>query len=81
MKNISRHVGTLANLQRLPSSVNGNPRWAFTVNGTYARTAVDSAHGYRIDNYRGQRVVVTIGTYYGVPTLHSIRKADDGVTA
>ena len=80
MKNISRHVGTLDNLQRLPSSVNGNPRWTFTVDGFHARTAVDSPHGYCIGNFRGKRVEVTIGTHYGVPTLHSIRKAEDPTT-
>ena len=80
MKNISGHIGTLDNLQRLPSSVNGNPRWKFTVDGFRARTAVDSPHGYSIGNYRGQRVVATIGTHYGVPTLHSIRKAEDQTT-
>jgi len=75
MKNITRHVGTLEHLERLPSSRNGNPRWQFYVAGFHARTAVDSELGYSIDNYRNQRVVVEIGTHYGVPTLHRIERA------
>ena len=75
MKNITRHVGTLEHLERLPSSRNGNPRWQFYVGGVHARTAVDSQYGYSIDNYRGERVVVEIGTHYGVPTLRRIERA------
>ena len=75
MKNITRHVGILEHLERLPNSRNGNPRWRFYVGGIHARTAVDSQYGYSIDNYRGKRVVVEIGTHYGVPTLHRIERA------
>ena len=75
MKNISRHYGLLEIIERLPSSINGNPRYLAKAGGFTFRTPVDSMHGYSITNYRNKNVVVTIGQHYGVPTLNSIVEA------
>lgn len=74
MKNITRHVGLVEILERLPSSVNGNPRYLLKVDGHTCRTAVDSSHGYSVTNYDGKQVRATIGTHYGRATLNSIEK-------
>ncbi len=75
MKNITTHAGTLTNLTRLPSSINGNPRYEFEVDGCSIRLAVDSSFGYEITNYNEKRVIVTAGTHYGRLTLNTIHKA------
>ena len=75
MKNITRHVGTLRQLKRLPSSVFGNPRYQGYVAGFHFRTRVDSAFAYTITNYLNERVIVEIGTHYGYATLVSIKRA------
>jgi len=74
MKNISHHVGTLEIIQRMPLSVNGNPRYMARIDGITCYTAPDSSDGYRLPNFDGLRVEAYIGTYYGRPTIHSIRK-------
>jgi hypothetical protein len=72
MKNISGHTGTLQIIKRLPSSINGNPRFLVQVAGFTCRTEVDSALGYEIQNMDGRQVIATIGTHYGVATLNSV---------
>ena len=72
MKSITRHTGKLEVISRLPSSVNGNPRFLATVDGYQFRTAVDSSNGYSIQNYDGRQVTVTLGSHYGVLTLNTI---------
>ena len=73
MKNKSRHIGILNIIERLPSSVNGNPRYLLSVDGWVCRTPVDSAYGYSIGNYNGKQVEAIIGTHYGVTTLASVK--------
>ena len=72
MKNIKLHTGKLEIVKRLPSSINGNPRYLISVDGFYCKTPVDSTHGYGITNYAGKQVNATIGTHYGVLTLDTI---------
>jgi len=72
MKNITRHQGIVKVIKRLPSSVNGNPRYLLSIDGFTCKTAVDSTHGYAITNYDGEEVMATIGTHYGTPTLDTI---------
>ena len=79
MENLSRHIGILENLTRMPSSSNGNPRF-YAYAGVNFRTKVDSLCGYLIQNYDGKRVEVTVGTHYGFTTLDSIKLADDACT-
>lgn len=73
MKNITRHIGRLEIIERLPSSSNGNPRYLISVDGFTCRTQVDSSHGYSITNYAGEIVEATIGTHYGSATLNTIK--------
>ena len=73
MKNISCHIGTLSIIQRLPSSVNGNPRYLLSVNGVICKTSVDSSYGYSDTNFDGKQVEATIGTHYGSATLKSLK--------
>jgi hypothetical protein len=74
MKNITRHTGILEIVERLNNSKNGNPRFLCIVDGYTFRTAVDSSHGYSIQNFEGKQVEVSIGTHYGNTTLNSIHK-------
>lgn len=75
MKNLSSHNGILTIIKREKSSYYGNPRYLCFVSGVSFYTAPDSMHGYSISNYEGKAVNVTIGTYYGKPTLNSIARA------
>lgn len=75
MKSVTRHIGKLEVVRRLPSSTNGNPRYLLRVDGWTCRTAVDSSTAYGITNLDGKQVVATIGTHYGVATLDSVRAA------
>ncbi len=74
MKNITTHIGTLEIIKRLPSSINGNPRYELSIGGIKCRTAPDSSFAYSVPNYEGATVLVTIGTYYSARTLDSIEK-------
>jgi hypothetical protein len=73
MKNVSRHQGKLEVLKRLPSSLNGNPRYLIRVDGFTCKTAVDSSYGYCVTNFDGKEVIATIGTHYGTQTLDSLK--------
>jgi len=75
MKNITQHTGTLEILSRLPSSINGNPRYLIKVDGFTCKTPVDSSYGYCVTNYEGKQVQATIGTHYGTATLNSLKGA------
>ena len=77
MKNVSRHTGKLELVKRLPSSINGNPRYLVRVNGWECRTPVDSSLGYSIDNLFGEIVIAEIGTHYTVPTINNVWKRKD----
>ena len=72
MKNITKHTGTITNIERLPSSVNGNPRYSFECDGYTIKTAVDSMQGYALTNYEDREVTLTAGTHYGNLTLNTI---------
>ena len=69
MKNVMEHLGTLELVRRLPSSVNGNPRFLIRIDGHTCATTVDSSHGYHIQNDFGKQVRAHIGTHYGVSSL------------
>ena len=81
MKNITRHIGTLRIMKRMKNSYYGNPQFMAFVDesgeghGVRFRTMKDSMHGYSIQNYEGQRVTVTVGTYYRCATLDTINSA------
>lgn len=72
MKNLTRHTGKLELIQRMKSSINGNPRFLVSIDGTTCQTSVDSMHGYTVQNLEGKEVTATIGTYYGKATLDDI---------
>jgi len=80
MKNITEHKGTLYIVERLKSSVNGNPRYSclLVMDGTESiafKTGVDSSFGYSITNYRDKEVVVSLGTVRNQTTLNDIKLA------
>jgi len=72
MKSIMRHTGVITNIKRLPSSVNGNPRYSFQCDGYTIKTAVDSMHGYELTNYEDREVTITAGWHYGSLTLNTL---------
>jgi len=73
MKNISRHEGKLEIIQRLPSSINGNPRYLVRIAGFTCKTPVDSSLGYCITNHDGKEVIATIGTHYNTATIDTLK--------
>ena len=73
MKNLSRHIGTLEVIQRLPSSYFGNPRYLLRIDGVTCKTAVDSSYGYSVTNFDGKEVEATIGSHYGSATLNTLK--------
>lgn len=77
MKNITQHTGRLTDIQRLPSSANGNPRYSCKVDGHSCRTAPDSSDAYSLSNHEGDWVTADIGTYYGVATVRNVRPVAD----
>ena len=84
MKNIKTYTGNIATVDRLESSVNGNPRYAamlVTTDGNQITfcTAVDSNYGYELPNYhhKGVLVEVEVGSHYRVDTLNSIKRIKD----
>lgn len=80
MKNLSTESGTLHIIERLPNSVNGNPRFLCFINrdiggtGWTFRTKPDCSYSYDIQNLNGKRVTATIGEYYGKCTLNTIEE-------
>ena len=73
MKNISRHTGILKVVKREQSSSNGNPRYCIIIDGITCYTAPDSMIAYGITNHDDKLVEATIGTYYGKPTINSVK--------
>jgi hypothetical protein len=65
MNLISRHIGELKILGRLPSSKNGNPRYEVSLDGVTCWTQPDSPLAYEINKFNGNICIGTIGTHYG----------------
>lgn len=76
MKNISRHIGVVESVTRMPSSSNANPRFRVYVAGVSCCTTPDSSYGYMIQNLLGKKVEVLVGTHYGICQIDSIREID-----
>jgi len=72
MKNITNHKGKIENLRRLKSSINGNPRFSFVIDGYHVVTTPDSSYGYSIQNHENKMAEVEIGTHYGALSLASL---------
>lgn len=81
MKNITTHTGRLVDIQRMKSSVNGNPRYSFTLvedsleNRVQGCISVDSSFGYSLPNYLNKRVTIKVGLHRNKITLADIEKA------
>ena len=78
MKNITRHVGHLTVIERLPSSRNGNPRYRCSVDGYTFTTTPDSSYSYSITNHDGKLVTVELGTHHNKLQLNAIWSGDQG---
>ena len=72
MKNITRNTGKLELIKRLPSSINGNPRFLVKVDGWTCSTQPDTQLGYSIQNWWNKTVTATIGTHYGNPQIDNM---------
>lgn len=64
--------GKLNVIERLPSSLNGNPRYLVEINGTGYRTKPDTSLGYSITNYEGKSVEAKVKIYRGKWAIESI---------
>ena len=66
-------TGVLENLQRLPSSAMGNPRYIFTVGGVELRTSPDSSLAYGdVPNNEGKAVTVVYRKRYSHNTACTV---------
>lgn len=77
MRNTTTHTGKLEIIKRLPSSVNGNPRYLLRVDGWTCCTPVDSQIAYHVPNWDGRIVAAEIGTFRGVAMLAYARLIPD----
>ena len=68
--------GTLKILGRLPSSINGNPRYRLTVGDIECCTSPDSGLAYSITNHNGDEVVATVGLHYRRMTIHNVKTVE-----
>lgn len=73
---VTHCTGTLTIVDRLPSSVNGNPRYLLLIGETVCRTAPNSDLAYGVRNFEGKTVRAVVGTYRGKPTLRALELAD-----
>ncbi len=78
MKNLETIKGLkIDKLERMKSSVNGNPRFRVHFsNGLVSQTMVDAMLGYGIQNYVGENkplLEVEFGTHYGTVQINNIR--------
>ena len=64
--------GIVGNVERLPSSRMGNPRYRLAIGDTTVRTAPDSGLGYSVRNLEGKAVVASVRMLYGHLTMTRI---------
>ena len=85
MKNLEQYTGELKIVERMKSSVNGNPRYRVflgwvnqdgKIEGVTFVTGVDSGEAYGITNYRDEIVTVELGYHRGQLTLNNIELND-----
>lgn len=74
---MKKHTGTLKLLNRMKSSINGNPRYSGIIqdeNGDLIEfcTKPDCSIGYKITNYLDKQVRIEIGPYRGKDSLVDI---------
>lgn len=79
MTKVTQIIGGKLNIiERLKSSVNGNPRYSFVIvdsEGNLSpliKTKPDSSYSYSITNYRDKSVAVEVSMYHGSLSLVSI---------
>lgn len=68
-------TGILHNLQRLPSSTHGNPRYSFVVGNDEIRTSPNSGLAYELPNFDLEHVIVEFRDLRGFATLTSIKRS------
>lgn len=73
MQNVREYTGQLLIIERLPTSINGNPRYKATIDGWTCYTAPDAMLGYSITNHDGQQITALVGDYYGKRTIETLR--------
>lgn len=66
--------GKLNIINRLTSSVNGNPRFLVEIDNKYFKTTPDSMLAYGIDNFDNKQVIATVGRHYGQASVLNIRE-------
>ena len=83
MKDVETVTGTLIRRRRLPSSANGNPRFALTIgepgSSITASTTTDSglAYGPAANIPEGARVQAQVGWHYGKVQIADITEKED----
>jgi len=68
--------GNLEVVKRLPSSINGNPRYLVSIGGVKCYTAPDANLAYGITNRADQPVTATVRTYYNRLTIETLNRGE-----
>lgn len=78
MKNIQKHEGILTIEKRLPNSINGNPRFAASIengeNRIYFVTKTDDLRVYDFEKLNGKKIKAEISYYRGKMMLSNFRE-------
>ena len=69
MRNKKTITGKLTIINRLNSSIDGNPRFLVEINNQYFKTTPDAMFGYSVQNFDGQTVNAVIGKYYNQDSI------------
>jgi len=67
--------GIVTDIQRLKSSVNGNPRFQFVINGEIVVTAPDCQYGYEITNFTDKTLTCDVTIKRNKLTLINIHRS------
>ena len=74
-KEVLNLTGKLIYIERMPSSVNGNPRHKYIIGDTVFTTKSDSPYGYSSQNFEGKIVNVELSYHFNKLSLNKIKLA------
>ena len=72
---MNKETGIISDLERMPSSKNGNPRYRVVVGGEMFVTQPDSSLAYSITNYRNKKVSIDWRIIRNQKTIVSLEAA------
>ena len=73
MKNEKTIKGKLTIINRLNSSLSGNPRFLVEINNQYFKTTPDAMLAYGIQNFDGKTVNAVVGKHYNQDSIFNAK--------